>query len=233
MTSFLRISRVALAAALVVPLVTACKKKGGDGEAAAAGSGSAAAAGSGSAADAGSGSAAAAGSGSAAAAAGSGSAAPTSTLLAVGAEAPEFTAQTFDGQTIDLAKLRGKPVVLYFYPKDETPGCTIEAQGFRDQMPDLSAAGIQVIGVSMDSLDAHKEFTENQKLTFPLVADPDAKIGTLYGVSSASGHFQRVTFVIGPDGKIAKVWPRVDPRGHAADVLAAVKTLDADAAKPN
>jgi thioredoxin-dependent peroxiredoxin len=210
MTSIRSMSRVALAAALVVPLAAGCKKKGGDDQPAAAGSGSAAASGSGSAAGSG---------------AGSGSAAAPSSLLAAGAEAPEFTAQTFDGKTIDLATLRGKPVVLYFYPKDETPGCTIEAQSFRDEMPDLAAAGIQVIGVSMDSLDAHKEFTEHQKLTFPLIADPDAKIGTLYGVSSARGFFNRVTFVIGPDGTIARVWPKVDPRDHAADVLAAVKGL--------
>jgi peroxiredoxin Q/BCP len=145
--------------------------------------------------------------------------------LAAGTPAPDFTGKTFDGRTITLHELRGAPVVVYFYPKDATPGCTIEAQDFRDQLPDLTSAGAHVIGISMDSLDSHREFAADQSLTFPLLSDPDGAIASRYGVSTEGGHARRVTFVIAPDGTIAKTFPQVDPKGHAAEVAALIKSL--------
>lgn len=155
--------------------------------------------------------------------------APASKLLAVGTPAPEVTGKAFDGKEISLAKLKGKPVVLYFYPKDNTPGCTVEAQTFRDDSAALAALGATVIGVSMDSPESHKSFTETQKLNFPLLSDPDGAIAAKFGVDTSRGFAQRTTFVIGKDGTIAKVFPEVKVQGHGDEVLAAVK--EAAAAK--
>jgi peroxiredoxin Q/BCP len=152
-------------------------------------------------------------------------AAPAAALLAEGQEAPNFTAQAHDGTTIELAKLRGEPVVLYFYPKDETPGCTAEAQAFRDEQPAFEKLAARVIGVSLDSLDSHKAFAENHGLNFPLVADPGGEIAAKYGVDTSRGVAARVTYVIDAAGKIAKVYPRVQVQGHADEVLAALQTL--------
>lgn len=147
------------------------------------------------------------------------------TLLSEGAEAPDFTAEAHDGSRIQLGALRGQPVVLYFYPKDETPGCTVEAQAFRDELPALEKLGARVIGVSLDSLASHKAFAENHELSFPLVADTDGKIAASYGVDTSRGFARRVTFVIGADGKIAKVYPRVKVEGHAGEVLAQLQSM--------
>lgn len=147
------------------------------------------------------------------------------TPLAEGQEAPDFTAPAHDGTTVELAKLRGKPVVLYFYPKDETPGCTVEAQSFRDELPELAKLDATLIGVSMDSLESHKTFADNHKLNFPLISDADGAIAAKYGVDTSKGYTARVTFVIGPDGKIAKVYPAVQVQGHADEVLAALQSL--------
>jgi peroxiredoxin Q/BCP len=144
-------------------------------------------------------------------------------LLAVGAPAPAIRATAHDGSTVDLAASKGRWVVVYFYPKDETPGCIVEAEGFRDELPDLTSAGAQVIGVSMDSLDSHRAFAEARGLRFPLLADGDGAIAKAFGVSTANGYAERVTFVIGKDGAIARVFPRVKARGHAAEVLAALR----------
>jgi peroxiredoxin Q/BCP len=154
-----------------------------------------------------------------------GSEQPAPTPLAEGAEAPDFTAQAHDGSTVELAKLRGKPVVLYFYPKDETPGCTVEAQAFRDDLPELQKLDAHVIGVSMDNLESHKAFADNHKLNFPLISDADGAIAAKYGVDTSKGYTARVTFVIGPDGKIAKVYPAVQVQGHADEVLAALQSI--------
>lgn len=145
--------------------------------------------------------------------------------LAEGQEAPDFTAQAHDGSTIELSKLRGKPVVLYFYPKDETPGCTIEAQSFRDDLPELAKLDATVIGVSMDSLESHKAFADNHKLGFPLISDEDGSLAAKYGVDTSKGYTARVTFVIGPDGKIARAYPEVKVQGHADEVLAVLQSL--------
>lgn len=146
-------------------------------------------------------------------------------LLAEGQEAPDFTAQAHDGTTIELGKLRGEPVVLYFYPKDETPGCTAEAQAFRDDQPELEKLNARVIGVSLDSLDSHKAFADNHELNFPLVADPGGEIATKYGVDTSRGVAARVTYVIDASGKIAKVYPKVQVQGHADEVLAVLQSL--------
>jgi thioredoxin-dependent peroxiredoxin len=147
------------------------------------------------------------------------------TPLAEGSEAPDFTAPAHDGTTVELAKLRGKPVVLYFYPKDETPGCTVEAQTFRDELPELAKLDAKLIGVSMDTLESHKAFAENHKLNFPLISDTDGAIAAKYGVDTSKGYTVRVTFVIGADGKIAKVYPAVKVQGHADEVLAALQSM--------
>jgi len=148
------------------------------------------------------------------------------TLPAVGQAAPDFTLPSTTGKDVTLSGLRGRTVVLYFYPKDETPGCTKEACDFRDHTADLEKAGVVVLGVSNDDLKSHQHFREKEKLPFPLLADVDAKVSTRYGVYgkhdvmgiSYTG-ITRTTFVIGPDGRIARVWPKVTVNGHVEDVL--------------
>jgi peroxiredoxin Q/BCP len=144
-------------------------------------------------------------------------------LLAVGAPAPDVTGKAFDGTEVSLAKLAGKPVVVYFYPKDGTPGCTTEARDFRDDSAAFAALGAAVVGVSMDTPESHKGFAETEKLTFPLLSDPDGAIAAKFGVDTTRGFAKRTTFVIGKDGKIAKVFPDVHVQGHSDEVLAAVK----------
>ena len=149
--------------------------------------------------------------------------APAPTLAAapdnlVGKPAPDFTGAAQDGTSVHLAALKGKHVVLYFYPKDETPGCTKEACSFRDTWQDIAKTGAVLIGISADTNDSHKAFAAHYKLPFLLLSDPDGKIGTAYGVPFA-GHHQRQTFVIGPDGNVAKVYRKVDVTAHAAQVL--------------
>jgi peroxiredoxin Q/BCP len=136
----------------------------------------------------------------------------------VGKPAPDFTGAAQDGTSVHLAALKGKHVVLYFYPKDETPGCTKEACSFRDTWQDIAKTGAVLIGISADTNDSHKAFAAHYKLPFLLLSDPDGKIGATYGVPF-SGHHQRQTFVIGPDGNIAKVYRKVDVTAHAAQVL--------------
>jgi thioredoxin-dependent peroxiredoxin len=137
----------------------------------------------------------------------------------VGRLAPDFTATAQDGTAVNLAALRGKPVVVYFYPKDETPGCTKEACSFRDAWQPIALAGAVVVGISADTLDSHKSFAAHYKLPFLLVSDPDGAIGRAYGVPF-EGHHQRQTILIGSDGKIRKVYRKVDVTIHAQQVLA-------------
>lgn len=152
--------------------------------------------------------------------------------LKVGDAAPAFSAPTQTGETVSLADLRGKPVVLYFYPKDDTPGCTTEACSFRDAWSALKKAGVVVLGVSTDPVKSHAKFADKFKLPFPLLADEDRKIVTAYGVWGEKVFMgrkyqgtHRVTFLIGGDGRVAAVWPKVKPEGHADEVLAAAKEL--------
>ncbi|MDB4944881.1 MAG: Thiol peroxidase, Bcp-type [Labilithrix sp.] len=144
----------------------------------------------------------------------------TAAEVKVGMPAPDFTAKAHDGTDVQLSKLKGKPVVVYFYPKDETPGCTTEAQNFRDSWKDLSASGVVVIGVSTDDLDAHKAFAKNHDLPFLLVSDASGSIAKTFGVPSRGGHLARQTIVIGADGNVKKIYRDVDPGKHAAEVLA-------------
>jgi peroxiredoxin Q/BCP len=149
--------------------------------------------------------------------------------LQEGDAAPNFSAAASGGGTVSLADLRGKNVILYFYPKDDTPGCTKEACSFRDHFAAFRKKGAVVLGVSPDSVKKHDKFVEKFKLPFPLLADEDKKIVNDYGVWGEKmfmgrkymGTF-RVTFLIGPDGKIKKIWPDVKPDEHAAEVLAAL-----------
>jgi thioredoxin-dependent peroxiredoxin len=136
----------------------------------------------------------------------------------VGKAAPDIKAVAQDGTPVHLADLKGKRVVLYFYPKDETPGCTKEACSFRDSWQDISKTGAVLIGISADTGDSHKDFAAHYKLPFLLLSDPDGKIGAAYGVPF-SGHHQRQTFVVGADGVVVKVYRRVDVTVHAAQIL--------------
>jgi thioredoxin-dependent peroxiredoxin len=136
----------------------------------------------------------------------------------VGKPAPDFTAKSHDGAPVHLAALKGKRVVVYFYPKDETPGCTKEACSFRDAWQDIAKTGAVLIGISADSADSHKDFVAHYKLPFLLVSDPDGKIGAAYGVPF-DVHHQRQTFVVGADGNVLKVYRKVDVTAHAGQVL--------------
>lgn len=155
-----------------------------------------------------------------------------STAVAAGDAAPDFTARDQTGNTISLAQWRGRVVVLYFYPKDDTPGCTKEACSFRDHFADLQQAGAVVLGVSTDSVASHEKFARKFELPFPLLADEARRIVQAYGVWGKKNFMgreyegtHRVTFLIGPDGVVRRVWADVKPAEHAAEVLAAVKAL--------
>lgn len=142
-----------------------------------------------------------------------------------GERAPEFEAKDQDGNTVSLASFRGKPVVLYFYPKDDTPGCTAEACSFRDSMTILRDRGIVVMGVSVDSEESHAEFVSKYKLNFALLSDRKKSIVRAYGAESPFGTAKRVTYIIGPDGIIKYVFPHVSTKTHANDVLKKAEEL--------
>lgn len=150
----------------------------------------------------------------------------------VGAPAPAFTMMSDSGKKIRLADLKGSPVVLYFYPRDDTPGCTKEACNFRDAQPELAGLGVQVLGVSPDSVETHGKFRDKYQLNFPLLADPDHAVADQYGAwreknlyGKKSMGIQRSTFLIDAEGKIAKVWKRVQVEGHDQQVRAAIEAL--------
>ncbi len=149
--------------------------------------------------------------------------------LKEGDVAPDFTATTDAGKTVTLADFKGRNVILYFYPKDDTPGCTREACEFRDQFAAFKRKRAVVLGVSVDPVKAHVKFVAKYRLPFPLLADVDKKIVTDYGVWGQKTFMgrkylgvHRVTFLIGPDGRIKKIWPEVKPAAHATEVLAAL-----------
>lgn len=146
-------------------------------------------------------------------------------LLSVGAPAPSVEATAHSGDKVSLEKLKGKPVVVYFYPKDDTPGCTIEAQQIRDSYEDLSKTGAVVLGVSSDSNESHSAFAKKYSLPFQLLPDSDNAIAKAFGVPLRGGKASRVTFLIDKQGKIAKVFPKVNPDGHAKELLEALKAL--------
>jgi peroxiredoxin Q/BCP len=143
-------------------------------------------------------------------------------LLAVGTPAPEFAVTAHDGRRVALSDLRGRFVALYFYPKDDTPGCTKEACGFRDAAKPLEDAGVVVLGVSEQGAGSHAAFAEKYQLPFPLLPDERGELAAAYHVPVTIGLAKRVTYLIGKDGRIARVWPSVTPTGHAQEILAAV-----------
>jgi peroxiredoxin Q/BCP len=149
--------------------------------------------------------------------------------LKEGDRAPAFVAATNGGGKVSLADFKGKHVILYFYPKDDTPGCTKEACAFRDEFAAFKKKGAVVLGVSTDPVKAHDKFVEKFQLPFTLLADEDKAIVQAYGVWGEKSFMgrkylgtHRVTFLIGPDGVIKKIWPQVKPEAHAAEVLAAI-----------
>ena len=143
--------------------------------------------------------------------------------LEAGATAPAFTLPDQDGKPVHLAALKGHPVVVYFYPKDETAGCTKEACSFRDAWDELSKTGAVLVGISADTAGSHKDFAAHYKLPFLLVSDPDGTIASDYGVPFA-GHHSRQTVVVGADGKVKRVYRKVDVSVHAAQILDALKS---------
>ena len=138
--------------------------------------------------------------------------------LAVGTEAPNFTAKDTNGNTVSLSDFKGKTVVLYFYPKDDTPGCTKQACSFRDAQPQYQSKDITVLGVSADDEASHQAFTQKFNLNFPLLVDTDKSLIKAYDVDGG-GYAKRVTFVIDADGKISKIDDSVNTSTHAEDVL--------------
>jgi peroxiredoxin len=151
-----------------------------------------------------------------------------------GDAAPSCPLAVDGGGNLALSDLKGKIVILYFYPKDSTPGCTREAAGFRDLKPDFDALGAMVIGVSRDSLKSHKTFKKNQELNFPLLSDPDAMLAQSYGVWKEKKQYgrtfmgiERSTFLIDRQGVIRREWRKVKVDGHAREVLEAARQLQA------
>jgi peroxiredoxin Q/BCP len=149
-----------------------------------------------------------------------------------GDKAPVFKAPSDGGGTVDLAKLKGKNVVLYFYPKDDTPGCTTEACGFRDNLPAFGKFDAAIYGVSRDTVKKHDKFKEKYGLPFTLIADEDGKITEAYGTwveKSMYGRtymgIDRATFLIDKKGVVQRVWRKVKVKGHVEEVLAAVKEI--------
>ncbi|KJV09776.1 alkyl hydroperoxide reductase [Elstera litoralis] len=152
--------------------------------------------------------------------------------LDVGTQAPDFTLPTDGNGAVTLSALKGKPVVLYFYPKDDTSGCTAEACQFRDMQPDFSGADAVIIGLSKDSVASHDKFKKKYELPFTLAADTEGTTCEAYGVWVEKSMYgkkymgiERATFLIDRDGKIAKIWRKVKVPGHGADVLKAVAAL--------
>ena len=146
-----------------------------------------------------------------------------STVPIPGDKAPEFTMASQEGKNVSLKDFRGKWVALYFYPKDFTGGCTMEARSFEKNLKKFAAAKTIVLGVSTDTADSHKDFCAKEGLNFKLLSDADAKVSEAYGSMNVERkHSARNTFLIRPDGTIAKVWLTVDPAGHADEVLKAI-----------
>ncbi|WBQ13996.1 thioredoxin-dependent thiol peroxidase [Hyphomonadaceae bacterium BL14] len=152
--------------------------------------------------------------------------------IKAGDKAPDFTAPADGGREVSLAQFAGNPVVLYFYPKDDTPGCTKQAMGFSEQADDFAAAGAAVIGISKDSAAKHDKFRDKHGLKVILASDADSDICERYGVWVQKSMYgktylgiERATFLIGADGKVARVWRKVKVPGHVEEVLEAVRAL--------
>lgn len=146
-------------------------------------------------------------------------------MLPIKSMAPEVEARTAANEEVKLTEMRGKPVVLYFYPADGTPGCTTEACAFRDSWKKYETANVGIIGISTDSAESHKKFQAAHKLPFPLAADPEGKLGIAYGVPKGPLGYERVSFLIDRGGRVARIWQSVDPGVHADEVLNEAKKL--------
>jgi peroxiredoxin Q/BCP len=153
-------------------------------------------------------------------------------VLEAGQEAPDFTLPDQDGEDVTLSELRGQSVVLYFYPRADTPGCTTQACGIRDHRSDYAATGARVIGVSPDGVDDVAKFAEKYELDFTLLADADHSVADAYGTWGEKSMYgkkywgvQRATFLIDPEGTIARVFPKVSPKTHDEVVLEALAEL--------
>ena len=136
-----------------------------------------------------------------------------------GESLPDLELTTESGEHIGTGELTGQRTVLYFYPKDDTPGCTKEACAFRDRMDDYAKADIQVYGVSLDSPESHRTFREKYGLNFPLLTDEEGRASEALGVLGDQGKARRVTFLLDPEGRISKVYPEVSPQTHAEEIL--------------
>ena len=150
-------------------------------------------------------------------------------MLKVGDKAPEFNLESSDGGNVSLDQLQGKKIVIYFYPKDDTPGCTIEACEFRDSNKEIINAGAVVFGVSKDNITSHQKFISKFDLNFPLLSDEDGEMCVSYGAWGEKTSFGktslgilRITFLIDEFGVIAKIWKNVKPQGHSKEVLEAI-----------
>lgn len=153
-------------------------------------------------------------------------------ILAEGAAAPAFTMPASGGRTVSLAAMKGRPFLLYFYPKADTPGCTKEACAFQEALPQLGKIGIEVIGVSKDKMKPIEAFATKYGLKFPLASDESTEVAKAYGVWVEKSRYgrrymgmERASFLIDKAGKIARVWPKVKVEGHAAEVLEAARAL--------
>ena len=157
-------------------------------------------------------------------------------MIEQGKSAPAFTLKSDDGEKLSLAGFKGRYLVVYFYPRDDTPGCTLEAQGFNKALGQLDKLGAAVVGVSKDSLESHCKFRDKYKLKFPLLSDPDGKTIEKYGAwgeknmyGKKSMGIVRSTVIVDPQGKVAKVFPKVKVDGHVDAVLDTIKKLKAPA----
>ena len=153
-------------------------------------------------------------------------------MVEEGKPAPDFELQSDSGETVKLSSLRGSPVVLYFYPKDDTPGCTTETCAFRDNLPRFKSSKAVVLGMSILDEKSKAKFAEKYDVTFPLLADADHEVAEKYGVWQEKTNYGRAymgivrtTYLIGADGKVVKRWDKVKVNGHAEEVLEAVKAL--------
>ncbi|MBI2454295.1 MAG: peroxiredoxin [Parcubacteria group bacterium] len=152
--------------------------------------------------------------------------------IKIGQKLPNFTGQTFDGQEIDLAKLAGESnVVLYFYPKDDTSGCTVEGIEFSELNKEFRKLNTWVFGMSRDNLDSHQRFCHKHNIHLSLLSDAEGKYGQKLGILKETGSFKRTTILAGRDGKIKHIWENVKANGHAQEVLSKVKELEHQAQK--
>jgi len=160
-------------------------------------------------------------------------------MLKVGDRAPDFSLPDQTGKTVSLEELKGKQVVVYFYPKDDTPGCTVEACSFRDEYAALKKKDAIVLGVSPQGSESHRRFADKYSLPFPLLADTDHALAEAFGAWGEKQNYGRTymgilrsTFIIGPDGRLSHVWPKVKTKGHGEEVLAALSGQPPAKAKP-